>query len=300
MKFYEAYRLFIDYCDIERNFSNHTIQTYMISLEQFCDYFIEEFGTEPDVEKIDKDDIRDFMGILYDKGIKKSSISLKMSAVKSFYNFLYKKRYIDKNPTKSVFTPKKEKRLPTYVEKNEFVDMVNSVEGETAEDIRNLALIELLYSGGFRISEVLNLNLGEIDFESERVKVMGKGNKERYVPIGSKAITAIKKYMQRRNELLQKEVNTALFLTKKGKRLYHNAAYRIVKKIMDGNVKQTKKSPHILRHSFATHLLDNGADLRGVSEMMGHSSLSSTQVYTHVSMERMKNIYKQAHPRAGN
>jgi site-specific recombinase XerD len=297
MKTEEAIGKFIDWCRVEKNYSEKTIETYYIALLQFNEY-IAILGT-PDcnVEDITKEDVNYFLGWLHDKGMKKRSIKLKVSAVKSFFKFCYKKDIIISNPTALVVLPKTEKTLPSFLLEKEIEKLLASFDTNDPVQSQNLALIELLYSSGLRISEALQLNINDINTKEQTVKVSGKGRKQRIVPVGRKALDSIAKYQTIRNKISRTNSN-ALFISKSGKRLSAREAYRIINRALQGITEASKKSPHILRHTFATHLLDKGADLQSVSKMLGHSSLSTTQVYTHVSVERLKEAYKKAHPKA--
>ncbi len=292
---------FLDYCKYERNYSMQTVKSYNFALNQLAEFFKEEFDAKPDVESIESEDLRIFPGWLHDKGLAKKSIKQKVSAVKAFFKFLQKKEFIDKNNASLLPTPKTEKKLPSYLMKDEVDNLLENLDKNDPVQARNAALIELIYSSGLRISEALQLNLGDINASSKTVKVNGKGGKERIVPIGRKAAEALAFYLELRPKLKKDLIDfpeKALFITKRGKRLCPVGAYNAVKKAMEGFTQAKQKSPHVLRHSFATHLLDNGADIKSVSEMLGHASLSTTQVYTHVSVERLKNAYKLAHPKA--
>ena len=288
---------FIDYCRVEKNYSEKTIETYYTALNQFEEYISLMHSPDTAIEEISKEEVNYFLGWLHDKGMKKRSIKLKISAIKSFFKFCYKKDIISSNPAALVVLPKTEKTLPSFLLEKEVEKLLASFDKEDPLQLRNLALIELLYSSGLRISEALQLNINDIDTKERIVKVLGKGNKQRIVPIGRKALKTIEEYNKKRNEISEKRTN-ALFISRNGKRLSSREAYRIIHNSLKGITEATKKSPHILRHTFATHLLDKGADLQSVSEMLGHSSLSTTQVYTHVSVERLKEAYKKAHPKA--
>lgn len=288
---------FLEYCKIEKNFSQLTIKTYSIALNDFVNYLEAEYQNIPKIEEIESNDIRPFLGYLNDKGLKRNSLRLKIAAVKSFFKFCKRKNHLELNPASSVSTPKKAKKLPNYLTEIEVSKLLEKLNTDLPIDIRNGALIEIIYSCGLRISEALQLNLSSIDKSSLLLKVIGKGDKERVIPIGRKAITKINQYLNIRAEICQ-TLDVALFINKKGKRLQAKDAYNAIHKAMLGITEIKQKSPHTLRHSFATHLLDNGADIRSVSEMLGHASLSTTQIYTHVSIERLKNAYKQAHPKA--
>jgi len=298
MELYKAISGFLEYCEVERNYSVKTIESYSHALAQFYDYFKSEYGEVPFLEEILPNDVRPFLGYLHDVGQSKASLRLKMSAVKSFFKYCLKKELLDNNPASLISIPKKEKKLPSFLLEKEVGKMMDDFNSDNPIDLRNLALAEILYSSGLRISECLGLNVGDIDLTRKSVLVTGKGNKQRVVPVGSKAIEAVKQYSARRKELLSSSLEKALFLTKNGKRLSPSSAYRMINRAMSGITESSQKSPHVLRHSFATHLLDGGADIQSVSEMLGHSSLSSTQIYTHVSVERLKNAYKKAHPKA--
>jgi len=298
MKLQTAISNFLEYCESEKNLSHYTIESYSKALEQFGCYLFEEYAEAIDVEEITSNDIRPFLGWLHDSGMKRKSLQQKISAVKSLFKFLYKKKIIDKNPAVLVLTPKSEKHLPHYLLQNETENLFNHFPLECAEDYRDLALLELLYGCGLRISEALSLNVDSIDYKQKQVRITGKGRKERIVPVGQKALEAVSAYKNRRKELAISINENALFLSSRGQRLNSVAAYRITKKRLSGVTESTKKSPHVLRHTFATHLLDEGADIQSVSEMLGHSSLSTTQIYTHLSIERLKEAYKKAHPKA--
>lgn len=296
MKLNLAIEKFIAYLQVEKGFSHNTIDTYLTALSQFEEFLVEAFGTEIDVTMLDADDISPYIGYLHDKGLKKTSLRLKISAVKSMFKFLYKKGMIESNPANSIILPKKEKKLPNYLQIREVDDLLNNFDENTFEGIRGKALIDLIYCCGLRISEALQLKVNQIDLNTKSLKVIGKGNKERYIPIGTKTIETMRLYEGIRRNLPQ--TSKALFIKLDGTPLDRFTAYKLINRAMKSVTNIKQKSPHTLRHSFATHLLDNGADIRSVSEMLGHSSLSTTQVYTHLSIERLKNAYKNAHPKA--
>lgn len=290
---------FIDYCKFQKNFSERTILTYQTALKQFSELIGNEISENPDVTTISQEHIRRFISWLYYKKYSRKSIHLKISSIRSFFKFLYKQRIIEKNPAVAVPLPKVEKTIPSFLTNNEIELILKNVKPMDFVSSRNLALLELLYSSGLRISEALGIKLKDIDFSNSFVKVLGKGNKERIVPIGSKAVNAIKIYLdfiQQTNFKFKR--SDALFLSRRGKPLSPIEAYRIINSILKQWSEAPQKSPHTLRHTFATHLLNNGADIRSVAEMLGHSSLASTQVYTHVSIEKLKEEYKRTHPKA--
>jgi len=298
MNLTEIINKFLEYCRLERNYSPHTVLSYSLALHQFCVYLETEYSIIPDLNEITTNDVRPFLGWLHDNGKDKSSLKQKISAVKSFFKFCQKKGFIERNPAALVITPKTPKRLPSFLLENEVTELFKQFNPDIAEDSRNLALIELIYSSGLRISEALQLNVKDINFSTKSVKVLGKGRKERVVPIGSKALQALTNYIKKRKELAHQIDDSSLFISIHGKRLSSVAAYRIINRAMQGITEAKRKSPHVLRHSFATHLLDHGADIQSVSEMLGHESLSTTQIYTHVSVDRLKEAYKKAHPKA--
>lgn len=296
MKLSKAIEKFINYLQVEKGYSNNTIDTYITALNQFDEFLTEAFESDIDVTILDSDDITPYLGYLHDRGLKKSSLRLKLAAVKSLFKYLFKKELIEKNPAAAVISPKTEKKLPNYLQLKEVNKLLDYFDSTTFEGIRDKALVDIIYSCGLRISEVLEIKVNQIDKQERLLKVIGKGNKERYVPIGSKTLETLREY-----ESIRKSIgsNTKhLFIKSNGKKLDRFTAYRSVNTAMSAISDLSQKSPHTLRHSFATHLLDNGADIRSVSEMLGHSSLSTTQVYTHLSIERLKDAYKNAHPKA--
>lgn len=288
---------FLDYCRNEKQFSEKTLITYIRALNDFMEYIKTEFSPDLDILKIDIYIIKAFLGWLDDRNLKRNSLRLKISAVKSFYKFAFKKKLINVNISKMILTPKKEKKLPNFVLEAEINNIIKSINQNNFWEIRDVLLIELLYGSGLRISEALGLNLESINLFERTIRIVGKGGKERIVPITSKFIEILEKYKKEYSNYY-KNTTKPLFLDKKFKRLSSAMAYKIVKKRFSLYTESEKKSPHVLRHSFATHLLDNGADIRTVGEMLGHSSLSTTQVYTHISVDRLKQAYKKAHPKA--
>lgn len=289
---------FLTYCRSEKSFSDRTIIAYKYALDDFIKFFKEFYETEPEIVSIESDDIKPFLGWLDDKGFSRASLKQKISAVKSFFKFLKKKNKIEHNPAQAVLSPKKPKKLPQYIQKNEIENIIDDIELENIWDWRDSLLFELLYGSGLRISEALQLNISSINCNEKTIRVIGKGNKERIVPITE---TFYYKFLKYKNMVLainKLNSETPLFLDKHFKRLSPAMAYKIVKSRMDGKTEVKKKSPHTLRHTFATHLLDNGADIRSVGEMLGHSSLNTTQIYTHLSIERLKEQYKKAHPKS--
>lgn len=276
----------------ERNYSAHTVRAYMNDLAEF-DEFLEQNSIE--FEKVTPKIINLFSLNLYTKN-NKSTVSRKLTTLRSFFDFMVRNENIKQNPAKLIPLPKKEKELPVFLSVDEVFKLIKSVDQEGILPLRDLAMIELLYSSGLRVSELSGIRVLDIDHRDSFVKVSGKGNKERVVPFGSNARDAILKYLSKRPELNPKD--DYLFLNNRGSGLTTRSIERIVKKygLLSGISK--KISPHALRHTFATHLLGGGADLRSIQELLGHSSLSTTQRYTHTSIEQIMKIYDKTHPRA--
>jgi len=292
-------REFAVYLRGERNFSELTIKAYTEDIGQFFEY-IEKFNRK--IDKVDRLLLRVYIASLSEKKYSRSTIIRKISSLRSFYKFLLKSNKIKNNPCFSIPLPKKEKLLPQFLDESEITKILDLPVEDNFNNIRDKAILETLYSCGLRISELVNLNYNDVDFFSEMVRVYGKGSKERLVPIGGKAIAAIKKYLPFREEVIKKRHRSggaiALFINKYGERL----STRYVRKIVDKYIRlasiKKKISPHVLRHTFATHMLNAGCDLRAIQEMLGHVSLSTTQIYTHVSLSKIKKEYERAHPRA--
>ena len=279
---------FIRYLEIERNYSRHTILNYQLDLGNFA-----RFLGEAPLEKVDYLALRKYLAQLKQKNESSRSIARHLSALRSFFKFLVREGYLKNNPIAGLSSPKLDKHLPQFLTEEEINQLINAVVAEDERSLRDRAILETFYSTGIRISELVGLSLEDVDFISGIVKVMGKGKKERIVPIGECAIRAIRNYLDKR----KKETN-AVFLNKNGRRLSDRGVRGIVAKYLRlASIKQGI-SPHTLRHSFATHLLNHGADLRSVQELLGHVNLATTQIYTHLTTERLKSIYDKAHPRA--
>ncbi len=277
---------------IQRRFSDFTVKSYKTDLEEFCS-FLRKSGKNT-FSEINRKDIRSFMGELLSYGYKKTSVSRKLSAIKSFYKFLERNKIIKGNPSVSVKTPKTEMCIPSFLSEEEVRKMLDFSSQEEELDIRNKTILELLYATGIRASELVNLDLSMFDVKSKLLRVYGKGKKERIIPVARAAFEALDRYI---SEVRGYEEG-ALFLSKSGKRLTQRDLQRIVKKAIVKVATLNQMSPHTMRHTFATHLLNRGANLRAVQELLGHESLSTTQIYTHVSVEKLKEEYKRAHPRA--
>ncbi len=254
----------------------------------------------PELEAITPREIRSFVAGLHRRGYARRTTGRRLAAVRSLLKYAVAEGLIDANPAGLVTPPKAEKRLPTVLSRSEVEELMNLPDVTTPLGVRDRALLETLYAAGLRRAELCGLDLHDLDRTRGTVRVLGKGSKERIVPIGAYASEAIGEWLGRREELRTVESGDALFLRKDGRRLDGDTLYALVRSYMSRITEQQKRSPHVLRHSFATHLLDNGAGLREVSEMLGHASLGTTQVYTHVTVDRLREAYAAAHPRSGS
>ncbi|MBJ6749181.1 tyrosine recombinase XerC [Geomonas anaerohicana] len=286
-----AIEQFCAYLETERNVSPHTLAAYQSDLEQFAS-FLEGRG-EPRPEGVDHLAIRQYLAQLH-KGHAKSSIGRKLSAIRALFRFLLREGRLEKNPAELVSTPKKEKRLPFHLNIDQVSALVEAPAG-TRLPLRDRAVLETLYSCGIRVSELTGMNVGDVDLTDGVARVMGKGGKERIVPVGSFARAALAAYLDERGAPAPAE---PLILNSRGKRINRRSVTRIVDDHMLLIAAMRKVSPHTLRHTFATHLLEGGADLRAIQELLGHASLSTTQKYTHVSIDKLMEVYDKAHPKA--
>lgn len=279
---------FLDYMEIEKNYSSNTILNYRIDLEEFLEYI-----GDKSIEKSNYIDLRKFLAEIKGKQLKPRTLARKLSSLRSFFRFLQREGYIKSNPAVLLYTPKLDKKLPKFLTEQQMTLLIESPDIGNVSGKRDRAILESLYSTGIRVSELVGLNIDSIDFISNIVKVEGKGKKERLVPIGDRALDAIKNYLDARESS-----STALFLNKSGYRISDRSVRNILNKYITKASMIIDISPHVVRHSFATHLLNRGADLRCVQELLGHVNLSTTQIYTHVTTERLKKVYDKAHPRA--
>lgn len=294
---------FVDYLQFEKRYSNKTVESYKIDILQFFHFIKNEFDLE-DVLSVRNNQIRAFVVQLVNNHQKPASIKRKVSALKSFYKYYQKVGKIKTNPADKINTPKIPERLPKFVEQTKIVQLLEEPEKyftkeNSFENLQEKLLIDVLYSTGMRRRELINLKWSDINLSEGRLKVIGKGNKQRIIPIGSMLVEALQYFYKKQQERYKHTaIEPYVFLTKEGKQLYENYVYRVVKMHI-GNCSTTeKKSPHVLRHSFATHMSNNGAKLNDIKELLGHASLASTQVYTHNTIEQLKEIYKIAHPKA--
>jgi integrase/recombinase XerC len=307
---------FLDYLNFEKHFSEHTGKCYHADLEQFCGYLTGSQSeqsssgggvavqTETQLQQlllaVTTESVRAYIASLNDKQYSKSTIARKLATLRSFYKFLVKRSYLNANPVIAVRTPKQDKKLPKFLEYDQVKKLLETPPSDSWLGARDRAIMETLYSTGVRVSEVVGLNIEDVDFLGEVLHIRGKGKKERLTPIGSSAIQAVQRYMEFRNRRAQSNGNfdsKVLFVNKHGKRLSTRSVRRKMDKYLKMAGLDPAISPHTLRHSFATHMLNNGADLRSVQELLGHQSLSTTQVYTHLTTKKLKEVYDNAHPR---
>jgi len=286
-KYFEEFLVFLK---SEQNVSPHTLRSYTKDLNDFLTF------TDKEPKDIDNLDIRSFLASLHHCKLKKSSISRKLATIRSFFKFLHREGYVKKNPAKLVSSPKVPKDLPRFLSIDEVFYLMESPQGDSFKPARDKAILELLYSSGLRVSELTSLDMSDLDIKESLIRAKGKGRKERILPIGQKAMEALRNYLPERMSLKRK--TPALFLNARGGRLTQRSVRRILLYYsrlinLEGNF-----SPHTLRHTFATHLLHEGADLRSIQELLGHSSLSTTQRYTHVDIGHLTEVYDKAHPLA--
>jgi len=292
-----VFNKYINYLEAERNASPYTVRNYTTDLLDFFQ-FLRDRGIDS-LKEVDRHTLRDYLSQLMEKGFVKASIARKLSAIRSFYRYLLREEIISTSPVATTSSPKLDKRLPSFLSIEEINRLLEAPDLSTPQGLRDRALLELLYASGLRVSELVNINLEHVNLDTNEIRVWGKGAKERMVLMGKPAARALTAYLnQGRPELLGKKGNNALLLNRYGKRLIERRVQRILEKYTNIAGIGKRVYPHMLRHTFATHLLDGGADLRVVQELLGHASLSSTQIYTHVSKSQAKKVYLSAHPMA--
>lgn len=288
---------FLDYIRYERNLSLRTVLSYECSLRDFESYFK---GLDETLEwtTVDTDIIRDWLAAMLDKGAKPTSVNTALSAVRSFFRFALGRKLVKKDPAHLVVGPKKSKPLPQFVREREMDELLDEMAWDnTYKDVRARTILILLYETGVRVSELTGLDDVDVDFETGQLKVTGKRNKQRVVPFGEELATAVRQYVDLRDAQITKQ-SGALLLTEKGERMTRSQVYKIVHHYLSMVTTLKKRSPHVLRHSFATAMLNNGAGLESVKKLLGHESLETTEIYTHTTFEQLKRVYKEAHPRA--
>lgn len=284
---------FLDYLQNIKKYSDNTIINYEIDIDRYINYLK---INKIDIFKIEYKDVLDYISYLK-KNHKSTSINRSISSIRTYYNYLIKNNYTNSNPFKIVNGMKKEKKLPEYFKYNEYVELVNSIDINTNLGIRNKCIFEVLLCTGCRCNELVNIKLDDINLKEKEIKVLGKGNKERIVYLGSYAVESIEKYLSIRNEILGKKDNNYLFINHLGNKLTTRGIRDIIDKILLKSSNNMKITPHTFRHSFATMLLNEGCDLKSVQELLGHVSLSTTSIYTHVSNEELKRVYLHTNPR---
>lgn len=293
-------RDFIQYISLERRYSQNTAESYTLDLRQFEEFLKDVLGWKQiDWSSIAKKDVRYYLAFLNDQHLSQRSIARKLTSLKSFYRFLIRQDIITTNPLASVKIPRFEKKIPEFLSADEVKQMLSLPQLRTFEGLRDLTILELFYGTGMRLSELLNLKLSNLLLDENLIRLRGKGDKERVVPVGSVSKKILQQYLEIRSQYAAKNVEN-VFVLRSGKPMYPMAIQRIVKKYMTPVSSTRHQSPHILRHTYATHLLNAGASIRVVKDLLGHESLSTTQIYTHMSIEHLKNVYKAAHPGAAD
>ncbi len=284
---------FLQFIQYEKRHSNHTLLAYSNDLKQFLDYLTNTYQIS-DITEVNHTIIRSWIVNLMEQKLTPRSVNRKITTLKTFYKFLLRQNKMAQNPMLKVLSPKMSKRLPVFVEKEKMGALLDNMNfGNDFEGQRNKLIIELFYATGIRLSELVNLKQSDIDLYSCQLKVLGKRNKERIIPFSNNLKQLIQRYLSSKPD----ENNEYLFTNNKGKKLYEKFVYRLVNFYLSQITTAGKKSPHVLRHTFATHMLNNGADLNAVKDLLGHANLSATQVYTHNTVEKLKNVHKQAHPK---
>lgn len=294
---------FSTYLQHERDVSPHTYKNYLVDLQQFHSFVQEKYPRiasdgEGRLSEVDASVIREYVSRMYDSW-SPSSMARKLASLRTFFNYCMRVGIVSSNPAKEVATPKIPKRVPKFLTVDEVFALLDAAAGEDVLGARDRAILELLYASGLRVSELVGLNIEDVDLKSGTVRVLGKGRKERIVPMGEKARTSLDTYLQKRHQLLGKVANEkGFFLNRHGGRLTARSIERLLGKYIRRSGLQKSVTPHVLRHTFATHLLGAGADMRGIQELLGHSSLSTTQKYTHVGVDKLMKAYDEAHPKA--
>jgi integrase/recombinase XerC len=286
--------MFCSYLDTERNVSPNTLAAYRRDLDQLTAFVISEKGENSGISDVDHLLLRRYLAQL-SRGAKKSTLGRKLAAIRSFFRYLLRLGLLAKNPAELIATPKKEHLLPFHLDIDQTTTLVEAPKEGEKHALRDRAVLEMLYSCGLRVSELTNLMIGDLDLSGGMVRVMGKGGKQRIVPVGSRAIEAVRNYLTEREEIVG---NGVLFLNTRGMRINRRSVARIVDNHVMRIAAFKRISPHILRHTFATHMLEGGADLRAIQELLGHASLSTTQKYTHVGIDHLMEVYDKAHPKA--
>ena len=288
---------FLKYLRFERNYSEKTIVSYRIDLEEFEDY-LKKVDAEKNLVTADADLVRSWMVYLMEKGRSVATVNRKLSSLRSFYRFLLRRRVVDLDPMLKVVGPKKQKTLPSFLRVQEMDRLLDECSvNEGFEGVRDRLILEMFYATGMRLSELIGLSDADVDLSAKLLKVTGKRNKQRLIPFGEELWRDLLGYIELRNETLP-DRDDALFVRKDGKRMYPELVYKIVRRNLSKVATLKKRSPHVLRHTFATAMLNGSAELQAVKELLGHESLATTEIYTHTTFEELKKVYEQAHPRA--
>jgi tyrosine recombinase XerC len=294
---------FVEYMSVVKDLSEHTVRAYATDIVQFVNFLREE-GVGDDLASLDSKIVRRYLARLHRQGNSKSSIARKLASLRAFFKFLLRRGKIEIDPTIGIASPKLEKKLPKYLREDQIEKLMLSPNTSSPLGLRDAAILEVMYATGVRVSELVGMNLQDVDLPAGEIRVLGKGSKERIVLLGRSAQKALEAYLNAgRGKLLSNRGSTrlhedAVFLNKNGRRITARSVYRLLDKYFSKVSDELKISPHVIRHTFATHMLEHGADLRSIQELLGHSSISTTQIYTHVSRERLRQVYESAHPRA--
>lgn len=295
---YPQVQSFIEYLQFERRYSQHTIISYQTDLEQFFAFLISQYDSPP-VAGITAGFVRSWLAEMRNDEITPKSLNRKISSLKSFFKYLMKMGEVKQSPMTTIVAPKVGKRLPSFVAQKDMNTLQQYVEfPDNRKGVTDKLLLDLFYATGMRLSELISLKESQVDVANCQVKVLGKGNKERIIPVSKDLVNELVSYIESKKEITGEIAYPNLFINEKGKPLYPKYVYNVVKSNLTKITTLKKKSPHVLRHTFATHLTNNGADLNAVKELLGHSSLAATQIYTHNTIEKLKDIYKKAHPKA--
>jgi integrase/recombinase XerC len=289
---------FLEYLKFEKRYSLNTLTAYETDLESLSKYLADEMGIT-ESSAIGSSFIRSWLAGMKDQKASAKTINRKISSLKSFFKYLLRNGMILKSPMSQIISPKVGKRLPVFVKEDDILQLIQTLNASTEDwkSYNEKMLFTIFYATGMRLSELINLRESQIDFGRSQIKVLGKGNKERVIPVTSAVMKSVEEYVENKRKLFEK-TEDYLLVTEKGKKIYPRYAWERINRILGEATTLDKKSPHVLRHSFATHLMNNGADLNAVKELLGHSSLAATQVYTHNTIEKLKDVYKKAHPKA--
>jgi integrase/recombinase XerC len=289
-------REYIKYIKLERRFSPHTVDSYQADLQQL-ERFLQKYLHSDSINwsLVNRRVIRDYLGWLATAGLRRISIARKLASLKSFYTYLSRQKWVEKNPTLTIKTPRFEKHLPEFISVESMIQLLEMPAGPTFEGERDRTILELFYASGIRRAELLSLEIKDLNLDEGLIRVLGKGEKMRVVPVGSFAIRCLNQYLPLRQGKVMTGVEK-VFILESGEPMYPMAIHRIIGKYLQKISDIKKKSPHVLRHSFATHLMNQGADIRAVKDLLGHANLSTTQIYTHTSIDHLKDVYARAHP----